>query len=79
VITETRALRIAISSHSGCGNPTATDNVGKSLLLDVVNYTFRDLAKDLDIRFEEIQQKADESRPKKMARGDSRKTPNSEP
>jgi CMP/dCMP kinase len=62
VIAGSRALRIAISSHSGCGNTTATDNVGRTLRLDVVNYTFRDLARDLDIRFEEIQQKADESR-----------------
>jgi CMP/dCMP kinase len=62
VIAGSRALRIAISSHSGCGNTTATDNVGRTLRLDVVNYTFRDLARDLDIRFEEVQQKADESR-----------------
>ena len=62
MIAGSRALRIAISSHSGCGNTTATDNVGRTLRLDVVNYTFRDLARDLDIRFEEVQQKADESR-----------------
>jgi cytidylate kinase len=62
VIPESRTIRIAISSHSGCGNTTATDNVGKTLRLDVVNYTFRDLATDLDIPFEEIQQKATGSR-----------------
>ena len=62
MISESRALRIAISGHSGCGNTTATDNVGKTLRLDVVNYTFRDLAKDLEIRFEEIQRKSSESR-----------------
>jgi CMP/dCMP kinase len=62
VIPGSKALRIAISSHSGCGNTTATDNVGRTLRLDVVNYTFRDLAKDLGICFEEIQQKAGESR-----------------
>src|SRR5262245_16053501 len=62
VIFESRALRIAISGHSGCGNTTATDNVGKTLRLDVVNYTFRDLAKDLEIRFDEIQQKSNEAR-----------------
>jgi cytidylate kinase len=62
VIPESRTIRIAISSHSGCGNTTATDNVGKTLRLDVVNYTFRDLASDLDIPFEEIQQKATGSR-----------------
>lgn len=53
-----RELRIAISSHSGCGNTTATHNVGKTLDLTVVNYTFRDLAYDLQIPFEEIQCKA---------------------
>jgi len=62
VFTESRTLRIAISGYSGCGNTTATDNVGKTLRLDVVNYTFRDLAKDLEIRFDEIQQKASVSR-----------------
>jgi CMP/dCMP kinase len=62
VFTESRTLRIAISGHSGCGNTTATDNVGKTLRLDVVNYTFRDLATDLEIRFDEIQQKASVSR-----------------
>src|SRR5215471_3130815 len=62
MVSESRALRIAISGHSGCGNTTATDNVGKTLRLDVVNYTFRDLAKDLEIRFDEIQRKSSESR-----------------
>jgi CMP/dCMP kinase len=57
-----RALKIAISSHSGCGNTTATNNVGDTLNLDVVNYTFRDLAQDLDLPFEQIQQHAAQSR-----------------
>ena len=56
------ALRIAISSHSGCGNTTATNNVGRTLGLEVVNYTFRDLAQDLGISFEEIQREAAKSR-----------------
>ncbi|MBV9673058.1 MAG: cytidylate kinase family protein [Verrucomicrobia bacterium] len=51
-------LSIAISSHSGCGNTTATHNVGETLDLTVVNYTFRDLAYDLRIPFDEIQSKA---------------------
>ena len=55
VSSDSRALKIAISSHSGCGNTTATNNVGTSLGLKVVNYTFRDLAQDLDLPFEEIQ------------------------
>jgi len=54
VSSDSRALKIAISSHSGCGNTTATNNVGTTLSLEVVNYTFRDLAQDLDLPFEEI-------------------------
>jgi CMP/dCMP kinase len=55
VIPESRALRIAISSQSGCGNTTATHNVGRALDLQEVNFTFRDLAKALQLPFEEIQ------------------------
>jgi cytidylate kinase len=47
-------MRIAISGHSGCGNTTATTNVGNALNLRVHNYTFRDLAKDLNMDFEEL-------------------------
>lgn len=60
--SDSRALKIAISSHSGCGNTTATNNVGTTLNLEVVNYTFRDLAQDLDLPFEEVQQQAAQSR-----------------
>jgi cytidylate kinase len=62
VSSDSRALKIAISSHSGCGNTTATNNVGTTLNLEVVNYTFRDLAQDLDLPFEEVQQQAAQSR-----------------
>jgi cytidylate kinase len=51
-------MRIAISGHSGCGNTTATSNVGKSLGLDIMNYTFRDLARDLDMAFEDVQRES---------------------
>ena len=60
--SDSRALKIAISSHSGCGNTTATNNVGTTLGLKVVNYTFRDLAEDLGLPFEEVQQQAAKSR-----------------
>jgi cytidylate kinase len=62
VSPDSRALKIAISSHSGCGNTTATNNVGNTLGLEVVNYTFRDLARDLALPFEQIQQQAAKSR-----------------
>ena len=62
VETKLSPLRIAISGHSGCGNTTATKNVGETLGLAVVNYTFRDLACDLRVPFEEIQRQASETR-----------------
>ena len=51
-------MRVAISGHSGCGNTTATNNIGKALNLKIVNYTFRDLARDLGVNFEEIHKEA---------------------
>jgi cytidylate kinase len=62
VSSDSRALKIAISSHSGCGNTTATNNVGATLGLEVVNYTFRDLAHDLGLPFEMIQKNASKTR-----------------
>jgi len=59
---ENKTLRIAVSSLSGCGNTTATHNVGETLDLQVVNYTFRDLATDLGLTFEDIQAEAEQSR-----------------
>jgi CMP/dCMP kinase len=57
-----KTLRIAVSGLSGCGNTTATHNVGETLDLQVVNYTFRDLATDLELPFEDIQAEAEQSR-----------------
>ena len=51
-------MRIAISGHSGCGNTTATKNVGSELGLDIINYTFRNLAADLGLSFETIQKES---------------------
>ncbi len=48
-------MRITISGLSGCGNTTATRNVAKALGLKVINYTFRDLARDLGLPFEKLQ------------------------
>jgi len=45
-------MRIAISGLSGCGNTTATNSVGKNLNLTVFNFTFRDLAKLLNVEFD---------------------------
>jgi cytidylate kinase len=62
VANDDRTLRIAVSSLSGCGNTTATHNVGATLDLQVVNYTFRDLATDIGLAFERIQAEAEQSR-----------------
>ncbi len=51
-------MRVAISGDSGCGNTTATNNVGNALKLKIVNYTFRDLARDLNLNFEQIHKEA---------------------
>lgn len=51
-------MRIAISGHSGCGNSTATKNVGEALGLDIVNYTFRNLGPDLGTTFEALQEES---------------------
>ena len=51
-------MRIAISGNSGCGNTTATTNVGNALGLKIVNYTFRDLGKELGVPFEVVHKEA---------------------
>ncbi len=52
-------LRIAISGKSGCGNTTVSRMVAERLGLRVMNYTFKDLARDLGMSFEELAQKAE--------------------
>ena len=52
-------LRIAISGKSGCGNSTVSRLVAGRLGLQVINYTFKDLARDNGMSFEEICEKAE--------------------
>jgi cytidylate kinase len=47
-------LRIAISGKSGCGNSTVSRIVANRLGLRVVNYTFKDLARDRGMSFDEV-------------------------
>jgi cytidylate kinase len=47
-------LRVAISGKSGCGNSTVSRLVAARLGLRVVNYTFKNLARDRGKTFEEI-------------------------
>jgi CMP/dCMP kinase len=48
------ALRIAISGKSGCGNSTVSRLVAGRLGLSVINYTFKNLAHDRGVSFEEV-------------------------
>ena len=49
-----RGLRIAISGKSGCGNSTVSRLVAERLGFRVVNYTFKNLARDRGMSFEDI-------------------------
>lgn len=44
-------MRIAISGKSGCGNTTVSTLVGKRLGYKVINFTFRNLAKERGVDF----------------------------
>ncbi len=52
-------LRIAISGKSGCGNSTVSRLVAEMLGLRVINYTFKNLARDSGMSFEELASKAE--------------------
>lgn len=45
---------IAISGKSGCGNTTVTGLVAEKLGFRVINYTFRTMAEEMGISFEEL-------------------------
>lgn len=51
--------RIAISGKSGCGNSTVSRLVADKLGLRLINYTFKDLARDQGLSFEEICRRAE--------------------
>lgn len=53
-------IKIAISGKSGCGNSTVSRIVANRLGLRLVNYTFRALAKEKGITFEEVRRNAEE-------------------
>ncbi len=52
-------IKIAISGKSGCGNSTVTRLVAEKLGLRVINYTFRNMAEDMGISFEELRRLAE--------------------
>jgi len=52
---------IAISGKSGCGNSTVLRLVAEKMGFEPINYTFRTMAVDMGISFEELLQKAQEN------------------
>ncbi len=53
------SARIAISGKSGCGNSSVTRIVGAKLGLMVINYTFKNMAAEMGISFEELSELAE--------------------
>ncbi len=54
-------ITIAISGKSGCGNTTVSKMVADKLNLKFINYTFRTMAKEKGVSFDELRQMAEES------------------
>ncbi|THB64778.1 MAG: cytidylate kinase [Spirochaetaceae bacterium] len=52
-------MRIAISGKSGCGNTTVTRMLSERLGVRMVNYTFRNLAAERGIPFDELRRLAE--------------------
>lgn len=54
-------IRIAISGKSGCGNTTVSRLLAERLGLNFVNYTFRSIAEEDGLSFEEVCRRAERS------------------
>jgi len=54
-----KGISIAISGRSGCGNTTVSRLLAQRLNLALVNYTFRSIAKEEQISFEEVCRRAE--------------------
>jgi len=54
-----RGITIAISGRSGCGNTTVSRLLAQRLNLALVNYTFKSIAKEEQISFEEVCRRAE--------------------
>lgn len=54
-------LRIAISGRSGCGNTTVSRLLADCLGIKLVNYTFRSIAEEDGISFDEVCRRAEQS------------------
>jgi cytidylate kinase len=53
-------VKIAISGKSGCGNSTVSRRVAERLGYRLVNYTFKDVAEERGISFEEVRRLAEQ-------------------
>ena len=53
-----KKLRIAISGKSGCGNTTVSTMLARRLGVNLINYTFRNLAQDTGLTLAEIIERA---------------------
>jgi cytidylate kinase len=51
-------IKIAVSGKSGCGNSTVSSLVAEKLKLELINFTFRQLALEKDMEFGELCEKA---------------------
>jgi cytidylate kinase len=49
-----KGIKIAISGKSGCGNSTVSRLVADTLGLRLINYTFKDMAAERNMEFEEF-------------------------
>jgi len=53
------ALRVAISGKSGCGNTTVSRMLAERLGVTLINYTFRSIAEEEGVSFQEIRAMAE--------------------
>jgi len=52
-------VKIAISGKSGCGNSTVSCLVAERLGLELINYTFKSIAEEMNISFAEVCRRAE--------------------
>lgn len=57
-ISKEKKVRIAISGASGCGNTTVSSSLADALGIPCINYTFRNLARELHMPLKKLMQHA---------------------
>lgn len=58
-MSNNNSLLIAVSGKSGCGNSTVSRLLADTLKLRLLNYTFRDMARDRGMSFKELRARAE--------------------